>query len=564
VSATGKADGRWLFGAVPDLLLGCGLGYLLVLALQGGMGVQWLAAWVPAGLLVMTASIPHYGATLLRVYESAEDRRKYVLFAVHVTVAVAILFAVGLRNALVGSLLLTLYLTWSPWHYSGQNYGVLLMLLRRRGVEISPAAKRWIYASFLLSFGLTVLAVHGMERGGVYAPGSYQGTAFRLMPLGIPGSVTALLLPAVAVAYGASLLVASALLLRKASARALLPGALILVTQAAWFVIPVVLRASGVGADAAAGVYTAYAFIWIAAAHAVQYLWVSAYYARASGAARALLPYLGKTVLAGYAVWVLPALIFAPGLLGRLPYESGLAVLVAACVNLHHFILDGAIWKLRDGRVARFLLRPAESSGASRSQPDGSLRPAPIGAARRRFRPLPVLVWGSGVLALVVSAVSFVEGDLGRQRALEAEDPVRLQRIVERLSWIGRDGPRVRQELAELLARSGDMAGARRELRRSVELFPNPWAWLSLGSLAELEGDWEAAQEAYQAALELREDHVHALYRSGVAWLHLGEPAKARDLLERASRLAPDHAEVQRSLGQAIQETAPASSPRGG
>ena len=38
-------------------------------------------------------------------------------------------------------------------------------------------------------------------------------------------------------------------------------------------------------------------------------------------------------------------------------------LLVASVVNLHHFVLDGAIWKLRDGRVARVLLRTAEGPG---------------------------------------------------------------------------------------------------------------------------------------------------------------------------------------------------------
>ena len=36
---------------------------------------------------------------------------------------------------------------------------------------------------------------------------------------------------------------------------------------------------------------------------------------------------------------------------------SPLAFLIfTALVNIHHFILDGAIWKLRDGRIATLLL----------------------------------------------------------------------------------------------------------------------------------------------------------------------------------------------------------------
>ena len=64
-------------------------------------------------------------------------------------------------------------------------------------------------------------------------------------------------------------------------------------------------------------------------------------------------------MLAGAAIWTAPVLLLAPGVFGRVPYDLGLSALVAAAVNLHHFVLDGAIWKLRDGRVARIPLRPA-------------------------------------------------------------------------------------------------------------------------------------------------------------------------------------------------------------
>ena len=80
--------------------------------------------------------------------------------------------------------------------------------------------------------------------------------------------------------------------------------------------------------------------------------------------------YLAKTAAAGFAIWTVLALVFAPGILGSLPHEAGLAVLIAAVVNLHHFVLDGVVWKLRDSHVARVLLRevkqPTSSAGPTR------------------------------------------------------------------------------------------------------------------------------------------------------------------------------------------------------
>ena len=62
--------------------------------------------------------------------------------------------------SLVGSLLFTLYITWSPWHYAGQNFGISVMLLRRRGVDVTPTLKRWLYTSFISSYALVALVMH--------------------------------------------------------------------------------------------------------------------------------------------------------------------------------------------------------------------------------------------------------------------------------------------------------------------------------------------------------------------------------------------------------------------
>jgi hypothetical protein len=100
---------------------------------------------------VLLAGTPHYGATLVRVYEKRRDRRAYVVFSLWATLAVIALFVVSLWWGAAATFFVTLYLTWSPWHYTGQNYGLAVMFLRRGGVDLEPGLKRWIYASFLLS-----------------------------------------------------------------------------------------------------------------------------------------------------------------------------------------------------------------------------------------------------------------------------------------------------------------------------------------------------------------------------------------------------------------------------
>ena len=67
---------RWLFGPLPDLLLGCGGAYAVIFLAQVAAGAE-LRARLPGSLLtllILITSVPHYGATLFRVYERRENR----------------------------------------------------------------------------------------------------------------------------------------------------------------------------------------------------------------------------------------------------------------------------------------------------------------------------------------------------------------------------------------------------------------------------------------------------------------------------------------------------------
>ena len=118
----------WLFGPGTDVLLGCGGFYLLLFALMtsGAFGIPDDLDAVLGPYLVLIFSVPHYGATLLRVYQHREDRQRYRLFALWGAVLVYGLFFVGLNAPVFGAWFLTLYLTWSPWHYTGQNFGIAI------------------------------------------------------------------------------------------------------------------------------------------------------------------------------------------------------------------------------------------------------------------------------------------------------------------------------------------------------------------------------------------------------------------------------------------------------
>jgi hypothetical protein len=338
----------------------------------------------------------------------------------------------GLHVFWVGSLLITAYITWSPWHFAGQNYGISLMFLRRRGIPVTPAVKRLLCAFFLLSFVLTFLTIHGKAPAlGVAPAPTFSREVFEFLSLGLPAAVVESGLVLAAVADAAVVLSAAVLLLRRASPADLAPTALVVALQTLWFTVPSLLYALG----ALDTPNLALSALWIAIAHSVQYLWITSYYAARSDDPIRVRAFLLKCLLAGAAVTVFPALVFAPSVLGPLSYQAGLAILLFSVVNLHHFVLDGAIWKLRDGRVGRILLQTAS---APRAPQEGA-------PALRRRRGLREAVFAVGAVSLAIAFVGKWEMEFGVQRALG-----RPHRAIEPLERAAKLAPGIHAIQSEL------------------------------------------------------------------------------------------------------------------
>lgn len=537
---TSGAGRPWLFGPVPDLLFGCGLLYAGFFAAEVVAGPAMRTA-LPLSLmpfLTLLLGSPHYGATLLRVYSTSADRGSYARFCLGISVLAAVAFVAGLEIPLVGSLILTLYLTWSPWHYSAQNYGVAVVLLRRRGVEVDPATRRWLRGAFVLSYALVFLSLHGAgPASATTAVEQYEGSIYSLLSLGIPHAVRD---PAMLATLAAHLVCTAVAIARLARAGALAvagPAFVLLVVQAVWFLLPasVVVLPGLARIEPFAPEHRGYAFMWIAVGHFLQYLWIATYTAAAGEGAQGRALYLVRALLVGIAVWALPALVFAPGLLGRLPYDLGLGLLAASVVNLHHFILDGVIWRLRDDRIARRLLGPParrtlETVGA------GAVAPAPRSGLTTA---LSGLGWAGAAAVLVVSFVASWES-LAGNRAAERGDAERYALAAQRRAWLGRDGPEPHLLFGVEAMQAGDLERAHRELDRGLALHPTADLWRLAGELALQEADPERAFAAFERAIALDPGSGAAYYQTGRILADQGRLDEALERLERADALWPD------------------------
>ncbi len=552
----------WIFGPLPDLLLGCGVGYVLLAVGLGLLPVEREALVQWGVLSSFVVGMAHYGATLVRVYEDPSDRRTYAFFTVWASLAVWSVFVVGVYSPVVGSALLTLYLNWSPWHYAGQNYGLAVLFLRRRGIPLGPASKRWLYASFLSSTALALLTLNRALGGGQYVPIEASSKAYRLLTLGIPPQIYGPLFGVVLLGHLATLAAFCAGLARRSSLAAALPALLLLATQALWFTVPsTALWATGRRIQ---NEYVVFFFLWAGIGHAAQYLWITTYYAVGTRPLSERAVYLGKTLLAGGLIFTVPSLLFAPTLLGRLPYELGLWLLVASAVNVQHFILDGAIWKLRDGPVARILIGRAAAGARARRPATEAEAPGVRAAAPWLTR----AVWALAGLCTLVAIGGAWEYERGWIRATARGDHTRAALAERRLERLGRQNPLFHDRRAEQALALGEPDVAIAEVRAALALEPDAVRWQELATLQARRGEAEAALASLDRGFELgrqvwldadaggleamqerrRQLEASLLVEAGRYHLAEANPVRALELLERAAQRTPEDRRLRAEL----------------
>ena len=437
--------------------------------------------------LLFFCNYPHYMATIYRVYGSRSQIERYRLFAVHFTALMVLAAILGhvLRGPWI-KVLYTIYFTWSPFHYSGQNYGISLMYLRRGGVVPTPTDRWLLYVSFIAAFLMDVVYMNVATTGDT-----------PLVQLGVP--------PDVAHGIYLALLVIGTLaavgflrqILGRAPIRVLAPALLLMATQFTWFAV-----ATGVplfSADLAShGIRLDNLLPPIAFLHCAQYLGVTAYYAKRERTEQGgfdFWSYVRVLIVGGVFLWLGTTRLLSDvfGVDYALSY-----IIVLSLLNIHHFVMDGAIWKLRDGRIARLLV------GAPSAPPT----PAPPGA--------PALGRGGRRLAWAAAAVVAI--------------------------WLGgtdvlyRVGVRRAQELAQ--------AGNRREARDLYQRLArmNPRTAEAIDGLAYGDltaGDIERAVARWQESIALNPTSAYAYVGIGESYLKLGRVDDAIVNLERATALAP-------------------------
>ena len=320
--------GRTFVGPVFDAsIIGGGLSILAIPLL-----ILFAADFDPLtlSLVLLAANSTHFAASTVRLYTKpgAITDWPFVATGLPVVTLAVLTLCIALGDVL-GSHLYSLALTWSPFHYAAQAYGLSMVYCRRSGYAVSTEGQRWLYAACMLPF------LHA------FAGSSGAGIEWFVAPsvLADPLVATArgALVAALAIATFAGPVLAFWHLQRAAGAWPPAIVALLIASNGLWWVVfP----------------YTG-AFAWATVFHGLQYLAIVLIFhvkEQVAAPGNTMSPLLHSlrfyAISLGLAYGLFHALPAAYSALGFAHSEA--ILLVVAMINIHHFIVDRYIWRVRN------------------------------------------------------------------------------------------------------------------------------------------------------------------------------------------------------------------------
>lgn len=507
----------WVDRPWIDLLIGCG-GWSIPLLLVSYTIVdrdvpRWSAAFYA---LALVCNYPHYMATIYRAY-GRDDRGQYRLFTHYLTGALVLVAILAHARFALVPWLFTAYVMWSPWHYTGQNFGLLMMFLRRAGVDVSTEERRRLRIAFVASF---VMLLAAFNQGASLDP--------LVLSAGLPLRSARIVEMGAGVVFLAAGLLAFAPIARRAGARALLAPLTLYSTQALWFVVPIAIT----WVASLPVPQTRYSSGMLAVMHSAQYLWITRYFARRD-AERGPAPvpwsgwkYWGTLIAGGLALFLPVPWLASYG--WHADFTTSMFI-VAAVVNIHHFMLDGVVWKLRNPRVGQVLVGRPGGPGGPAAAPAGESAPvAALGPSASGSR-IASLAWRVPAVALLVALAA-----VDQWRYLLAIGTTDRRRIAAATALNPHDSGAF-MRLAQAERQTGDAAAAEAAIRRAIDANPqNPAPAQALERLLIEQNRFADAYALCQAMAARWPADLDTLVNAGVLAYRLGDRPAAEQWWRRA------------------------------
>ena len=475
-------------------------------------------------------------ATIYRAYHTRETFDKYKFVTLHVTLLILATGILMHASPRLFPWVFTLYIFWSPWHYSGQNYGLLMMFAKRSGAVVTPTERKWLHAAFVASY---CMLLGSFVTGGSNDP--------LILSPGLPARFTLPLRLGLGVAFAVFTVLGFRRMVRAHGVRAMAAPLTLAFTQFLWFVLPTLLELN----SASQIPQTRYSSGILAVLHSTQYIWITSYFQRrealAAGKTNWRVTTYFVTLLAGGIALFIPG----PWLVSIvLHYDFTTSFLIfVALVNIHHFILDAKLWKLRDSRVAALLVG---SSGKAPQLAQGvNIQTA---NPSRDSRPLVPAMFTKPAFQIFCVTLLFLWGGIDQFHFAMRTNDGNLPLLLRAASINPYDSSvQARIATASNLAGNKDQAAA--ALERAVEISPTNLGLQHACARALIEdGRYADAYTHYQKMLTLFPRDTDALVNYGLLAARLGHPGEAIDSWEKATELNPQEARAHLYLAGAYDE----------
>jgi hypothetical protein len=343
----------WILNPAIDLMFCCGgllwLFFLFhnVVPLLPGDQIGLLLLVSVAGTHILSET--HTAATLVRLHSSVDTQKHLRSYVKYVSIICALIAIVGLATPALTPILAKIYFVWIVQHFMAQSYGITLIYCYKRNYSLSNIERK------ILKFLFDATIVYAIARQFTYpewGSDNFLGKPLPYFQL-LPGWFCAGLAGIVQFAALAFVCMVIAKFIRERKMLPL-PAALLMVTGISIFLIPKSIASS----------------LWLyvpAFYHGCQYLVVAtSFRLKEQGlpenvSAHQLshmllrssnLQYWGQLFMIAIFIY-----IGVPRLLNQVGVDFVTAFATIFCViNFHHFLVDAAIWKLRDSKVRKLLV----------------------------------------------------------------------------------------------------------------------------------------------------------------------------------------------------------------